>query len=132
MGISRSRRRKIFLSIFRQRINDHFIQNWHQRLNESSRASFYRQMCVFQFQPYLEKVVHKKIGNAISKLRLSSHILNLVVGIDLTPLRERIACAPHVIFWRMNFILCLNVLYIIMKSSFLLNLIIDVDIACLS
>ena len=81
---------KIFLSIFRQRVSDHFIQTWQQRLNESSRASFDRHI-IFQFQPYLEKVVHKKFRNAISKLRLSS--------------RERIVCAPHVILWRMNFIL---------------------------
>ena len=39
----------IFLSIFRQRVSDHFIQNWQQRLNESSRASFYRHLCVFNF-----------------------------------------------------------------------------------
>ena len=71
---------KIFLSIFRQRVSDHFIQNWQQRLNESSRASFYRHICVFQFQPYLEKVVHKKFRNAISKLRLSSHRLHIESG----------------------------------------------------
>ena len=59
-------------------------------------------------------------------------ILNPDVGIYLIPLRERIAYAPHAIFWRTNFILCLNVLYIMMKDNFLLNLIFDVDIACLS
>ena len=71
---------KNFLSLFKQRVNDHFIQNWHQRLNESSRALFYRQICIFQFQPYLEKVVHKKFRNAISKLRLSSHRLHIESG----------------------------------------------------
>ena len=40
---------KIFLSIFRQRVSDHFNQNWQQRLNESSKASFYRHICVFNF-----------------------------------------------------------------------------------
>ena len=66
-----------FLSTFKQRVSDHFIQNWHQRLNESSRATFYRQICVFQFQPYLEKILHKKFRNALSKLRLSSHKLHI-------------------------------------------------------
>ena len=80
MGSSRSRGRKNLNSIFRQRVSDHFIQNWQQRLNESSRASFYRHICVFQFQPYLEKVVHKKFRNAISKLRLSSHRLHIESG----------------------------------------------------
>lgn len=50
---------KIFLSIFKQRVRDNFIQCWHQRLNESSRATFYRQICVFQFQPYLVKICIK-------------------------------------------------------------------------
>ena len=53
-----ARDEKNFLSLLKQRVNDHFIQNWHQRLNESSRALLYRQIYIFQFQPYLEKVVH--------------------------------------------------------------------------
>ena len=36
-----------FLSIFKQRLSDNFVQTWNQRLNESSRAIFYRQICVF-------------------------------------------------------------------------------------
>ena len=69
-----------FISTFKQRVSDHFVQNWHQRLNESSRATFYRQICVFQFQPYLEKILHKKFRNALSKLRLSSHRLHIESG----------------------------------------------------
>ena len=30
----------IFLSVIKQRLSDTFVQNWHERLNESSRASF--------------------------------------------------------------------------------------------
>ena len=66
-----------FLSIFRQSLSDNFVQTWNQRLNESSRAIFYRQICVFQFQPYLEKITHKKFRNALSKIRLSSHTCRL-------------------------------------------------------
>ena len=69
-----------FLSILKQRLSDNFVQSWYQRLNESSRATFYRQICVFEFQPYLEKIVHKKFRNAVSKLRLSSHRLHIESG----------------------------------------------------
>ena len=69
-----------FLSVFKQRVKDHFIQSWHERLNKSSRASFYREICVFEFQPYLEKVVNKKFRNALSKIRLSSHRLHIESG----------------------------------------------------
>ena len=48
---------KNFLSLFKQRINDYFLQNWYQRLNESSRALFYRQICNFQFQPYSDSCI---------------------------------------------------------------------------
>ena len=30
-----------FLKLFKQRLNDNFIQNWNDRLNNSNRASFY-------------------------------------------------------------------------------------------
>ena len=36
-----------FLLLFKERVNDHFIQNWHQRLNDSNRALFYRRICIF-------------------------------------------------------------------------------------
>ena len=31
---------ELFLSLFKQRITNNFIQNWHGRLNNSSRANF--------------------------------------------------------------------------------------------
>ena len=106
MGISGVGNEKIFLYVFRQRLNDHFIQNWHQRLNELSRASFDRQISVFQFQPYLEKSCAQTKIEMLYQNGGFLHtdcILNPVVGIDLIPPRERIAYATHVIFWRMNF-----------------------------
>ena len=38
---------KIFLSLVKQRLNDTFIQNWNSRLNDSSRAFFYRNFNIF-------------------------------------------------------------------------------------
>lgn len=69
-----------FLIIFKQRISDHFIQNWRQRLNESSRASFYKEFSIFCYQPYLDVVNITKYRIALTKLRLSSHRLHIESG----------------------------------------------------
>ena len=42
----------LFLSIVKQRLRDQFCQNWEARLNDSSRALFYRNIVVYRFQPY--------------------------------------------------------------------------------
>ena len=42
----------IFLSQLKQRLNDTFIQNWQERLGNSTRVSFYKTFARFQFQPY--------------------------------------------------------------------------------
>ena len=44
-----------FISVFKQRLSDVFIQNLHSRIEESSRAVFHRTFATFQFQPYLDK-----------------------------------------------------------------------------
>ena len=69
-----------FISVFKQRLTDNFIQNWQSRLAESSRAIFYRSFATFQFQPYLDKVNVSKYLQAYSKLRMSSHRLEVEKG----------------------------------------------------
>ena len=68
-----------FLLILKQRLADNFLQNWSERLEASSRASFYKNICIFQFQPYLDKVLQENLV-ALSKLRLSSHRLLIESG----------------------------------------------------
>ena len=68
-----------FLHILKDRLKDSFVQNWHHRLTESSRATLYREIAIFQFQPYLEIVNVKKFRTALSKLRTSSHRLEIEV-----------------------------------------------------
>jgi len=43
----------LFLSFVKQRLKDQFIQNWNRRLEESSRAVFYKHISSFGFKPYL-------------------------------------------------------------------------------
>ncbi|MCG8093252.1 MAG: hypothetical protein JAZ17_06420 [Candidatus Thiodiazotropha endolucinida] len=69
-----------FISLFKQRITDIFIQNWHARLDDSSRAIFYKSFATFQFQPYLDKVNVYKYIQAFSRLRMSSHRLEIEAG----------------------------------------------------
>ena len=74
---------KRFSSVFSQRLTDTFIQNWRSRLEDSSRANFYKTFATFQFQPYLEVINIYKFSQAISKLRVSSHRL-AIDGLDQT------------------------------------------------
>ena len=62
-----------FLPIFKDRLKYSFVQDWHHRLAESSRATLYREIAIIQFQPYLEIVNIKKFRAALSKLRTSAH-----------------------------------------------------------
>ena len=69
-----------FLVILKTRLKDNFMQNWNARINDSSRASFYQTFSEFQFQPYLNMVNIKKFRTALSKLRISSHRLEIEAG----------------------------------------------------
>ena len=77
----------MFLNLVRQRLHDHFIQNWNSRLDESSRANFYSYLRSFQFQNYLNFVKVKKYRNAISRLKCSSHRLEIESGRWQKPIR---------------------------------------------
>ena len=79
-----------FLKVVKQRLNDQFVQNWNSRLQQSSRARFYNTISIFRLQPYLDNVNIQKFSNALSRLRLSSHRLQIEAGRWTgTPLNER-------------------------------------------
>ena len=69
-----------FISLFKQRLNDNFIQNWNARIDNSTRALFYKSVATFQFQPYLDKINVSKFSQALSRLRVSSHRLAVESG----------------------------------------------------
>ena len=77
----------VFLFLVKQRLNDHFVQNWNSRLDESSRAKFYRQISSFKFQPYLDNINMLKFCQALTKLRVSSHRLAVEAGRWNRPVR---------------------------------------------
>ena len=70
----------LFLISVKQRLNDNFIQNWHSRLEASSRAIFYNCISEFKFQPYLNHIDIKKYRIELTKLRVASHRLQIEAG----------------------------------------------------
>ena len=50
----------MFLSLAKQRLKDHFIQNWSNRLENSSRALLYNHIKCFELQPYFTLINIKK------------------------------------------------------------------------
>ena len=71
---------KVFLHQIKQRLSDQFTQNWHNRLANSSRASFYSHIANFRFQPYLDVLKSVKLCSALTRLRVSSHRLMIETG----------------------------------------------------
>ena len=79
--------KNVFISLFKQRLTDTFIQNWQSRLNNSTRAIFYKAIAIFRFQPYLENINILKFNQAFSKLRVASHRLEIEAGRWVRPNR---------------------------------------------
>ena len=77
----------VFLSTFKQRLTDNFIQNWHDRINGSTRANLYTAIAQFRLQTYLENINIYKHLQAMSKLRMSSHRLAIESGRWVKPIR---------------------------------------------
>ena len=71
----------IFMNIFKQRLIDTFRQEWHGRLQESSRARFYRVVKPqHQLSKYLQCVTCKPHRMALSRFIMSSHCLCVETG----------------------------------------------------
>ena len=71
---------KNFLTIFKQRLRDNFIQNWEERLHASNRADCYKEIASFGFQTYLDKLSIRKFRIALTRLRVTSHRLQIEAG----------------------------------------------------
>ena len=55
-----------FLSVFKQRVTDNFMQGWNEEISNSSRANTYKLMADFNFKLYLDFVtIHKKVSICI-------------------------------------------------------------------
>ena len=70
----------VFLSIVRQRLQDNFMQQWNEEINQSPRAIFYRCIASFEFSDYLNMITVRKFRVALAKFRVSSHRLEVEMG----------------------------------------------------
>lgn len=99
----------VFISLLKQRLTDTFIQKWQERLENSTRANFYKRIAIFQFQPYLYKVNVQKFSQAFSRLRMSSHRLEIESGRwvkpNSIPMEERICTFCHVLEDEYHFVI---------------------------
>lgn len=69
-----------FLHIFRTRVKDIYIQEWHARLENSTRARFYVNIASFEHHRYLELLNVEKYRTSLCRLRVSSHRLEVERG----------------------------------------------------
>ena len=56
------------------------MQDWSNEINNSSRARFNRNISDFCIQPYLNLITIRKFRTAMTKLRVSSHRLEVEIG----------------------------------------------------
>ena len=109
-----------FLQHFKQRVRDIFIQECHARLENSTRARFYGNIDNFKYQTYLDTLTIKTFQHNLTRLRVSSHKLEVDVVDGLDPrghlwIIENVKCA---ISWKTSSILYLNVHFTeILESS---------------
>ena len=77
------------LNLFKQRVT----QNWHERLSNSSRAIFYKNIADFKRKSYLNSIKVLKFRNSLARLRVSSHRQEIEAGSRTrlrTPVNERL------------------------------------------
>ena len=96
------------------------MQEWNGRLNNSSRALFYRNVCNFDLQPYLTICKVKKIRNAFTRLRVASHRLEIEAGRwnkpNATPVIDRKCKTCNVLEDEFHFILECKLYTVIRKN----------------
>lgn len=113
---------KLFIALVKQRLNDTFIQNWNSRINESSRALFYRNFNMFCFKPYLDSIKAENIRHALTRLRTSSHRLEIEVGRwakpESIPVHQRLCLTCNLLEDEFHFVLQCN-RYNILRSHYI-------------
>ena len=70
----------VCISLVKQRVFDMFVQNWNTDINNSTRARCYTLYADFRFQPYLNLIIIERNRVALSRFRVSAHILEVDTG----------------------------------------------------
>ena len=100
--------RVLFLNLVKQRLTDQFIQKRNSRLNNLTHALFYRNFS-FGYKTYLDFVSVGKLRFALSRLRSSSHRLEIETGRwarpNVIPFEERPCTSCHSLEDEFHFVL---------------------------
>ena len=71
----------VFLRIFKQRVKDNYLQEWHSNVDISSKLSNYKCFkSVFEYEDYLNVVNIRKYCVALSRFRCGNHKLPIETG----------------------------------------------------
>jgi hypothetical protein len=83
---------QLFLVQLKQRLRDVIVQNWRNRLCESTRADLYRHITdLFEYKLYLYMVTVGNFRMSLARLRTSSHRLHIESGRWHTPIATPMA-----------------------------------------
>jgi len=83
----------IFIKMFKQRLIDCYIQNWHDDINMSRRCYHYKHFkSLLTVEKYLVLDIPLTNKRLLSKIRCSSHTLRIEVGRHLNIPREERIC----------------------------------------
>ena len=70
-----------FISTLKLRVRDQYVTEWNQKVSISSSLQLYKEIkFTIDICSYLDKLTNIKYRKAISKIRLSSHNLNIEIG----------------------------------------------------
>jgi hypothetical protein len=99
-----------FSLIFKQRLRDQFIQNWHEQINNMPKLFYFRNFkSNFCFEEYLNVIQNDKLRKRLTCFRLGSHSLEIETGRYIGLNRsERICklCTQNMIESEYHFLLC--------------------------
>ena len=70
-----------YVSKFKQRIRDHFVQEWNAEINNMPKLELYcKYKIVFERESYIDKINNEALRKTFSQFRLSSHKLEIETG----------------------------------------------------
>ena len=95
-----------FLQHFKQRVRDSFIQEWHARLENSTRARFYVNIANFQYQTYLDILTIAK-GEGLRTTRIG--LVNRgKIKVNEQKRHSAFLCAEHFYFQDRHLFSCVD------------------------
>ena len=72
---------QIFIMKFRKRLEDCYLQEWHDDINTSSKLSLFSIIKTnYDLEPYLQCIRYKSLYRILAKFRISNHQLSIETG----------------------------------------------------